>query len=334
MVRIVDVARHAGVSVATVSRALNGHASVHPHLAERVRLSAGLLGYLPNGVARNLRRQVTDVLALIISDVANPFYTAVARGVEDIAQQNGLSVLLCNADESPDKERRYLEMVRRERVAGVVLSPHSAQTDVSALLTGKVPLVAIDRPLAEPAAAEIDSILVRSAAGAAQATAHLLGQGWMRPACITGPAEATTARQRRDGYLRTVGAQGFDPVVAHAPFRQSGGKAAAAQLLNTDHPPDSFLIGNSQMALGVLEELAARGLRVGRDVGVVSFDDPPWAPFTSPPLTVVAQPAYQIGSMAAELLVARIRGDPSKHPTHVTFPTTLLVRGSSLRTDG
>ncbi|MER6768128.1 LacI family DNA-binding transcriptional regulator, partial [Amycolatopsis sp. NPDC000746] len=147
MATISDVAARAGVSTATVSRTLNGKSTVDPELAARVLEAAEELGYHPNGLARNLRRQETAVLALIISDVENPFFTSIARGVEDLAQVSGYSVVLCNSDENEDKERRYLDVALQERVAGVLLSPTGPATNVTRLRRLGTPVVAVDRPL-------------------------------------------------------------------------------------------------------------------------------------------------------------------------------------------
>ncbi|GAA2239174.1 LacI family transcriptional regulator [Herbiconiux moechotypicola] len=351
MVKIGDVAREAGVSIATVSRALNNHPTVNPELVDRVREAADRLGYRPNGIARNLRRQSTDVLALVISDVSNPFFTAVTRGVEDVAQRNGYSVLLCNADEQPEKEATYLRVAEQEQVAGVIISPHSAGTDVSRLVAAGIPLTVIDRPLgpvAGPREGEtrpdargaFDSVMVESVGGARLATEHLLAAGWVRPGCITGPLDAATAEQRLAGYLAALGAapREVQPLVARGPFRQAGGRAAAAELLDAAEPadrPDALFVANAPMALGVLEAVRERGLRVGIDLGMVVFDDAPWAPFIEPAMTVIAQPAYRIGERAAELLVARIRAAAGAGPVPPTaqelLTTDLVVRASSLR---
>lgn len=327
MVKIADVAKDAGVSVATVSRALNSHPTVNAELAARVRDSAERLGYRPNGVARSLRRKSTDVIALIISDVSNPFFTAITRGVEDVAQRNGFSVLLCNADEDPVKEATYLRVVEQEQVAGVLLSPHALTTDVSHLQSADIPLVVIDRPLR----VDVDSVMVHSVEGARVATEHLIDEGWRRPACITGPVDAETAQQRLQGYREAVSASGFSERFEHAPFRQHGGAHAAAALLDSSEPPDSLFIANAQMALGVLGELRRRKLEVGRDIGVITFDDAPWAPFISPPMTVVSQPAYDIGAQSAQILMDRIRGGASLDRRHIVLSTTLIVRDSSRR---
>lgn len=328
MVKIDDVAREAGVSIATVSRVLNNHPRVNPSYAERVRAAAATLGYRPNGIARNLRRQSTDVVALVISDVSNPFFTAITRGVEDVAQQSGLSVLLCNSDEDADKEATYLRVAEQEQVAGVILSPHTAASDVSRTRAAGIPVVVIDRPL-DP---DLDSVMVYSKDGAATATNHLIDAGWGRPACITGPVDADTAQKRLEGYLDAVRShEGLDEIYVHAPFRQLGGTRATAELLDLADPPDALFVANAQMALGVLDELKRRRLRVGRDIGVITFDDAPWAPFVSPPMSVVAQPAYDIGAQAARMLVERIRGVAPPRARSLSLSTTLIVRESSKR---
>ncbi|MEN3269114.1 MAG: LacI family transcriptional regulator [Pseudonocardia sp.] len=328
VVKINDVAREAGVSAATVSRTLNGRSSVDPVLAARVREAASRLGYRPNGVARSLRRQVTDVLALIITDVSNPFFTAITRGVEDVAQSRGLSVLLCNSDEDPGKESTYLHVAEQEQVAGVILSPHRTGSDVAHLRRASIPMVVIDRPLEEP----VDSVMVRSREGARAATNHLIDAGWTRPACITGPEDAWTAQERLEGYLEAVREHGeLAELWVHAPFRQQGGMTGAARLLDAPEPPDALFVANAQMALGVLEEVRRRGLRVGVDLGVITFDDAPWAPFISPPMSVVAQPAYDVGAQAAQLLMERVKGTAPDAPRHLWLSTMLIVRESSRR---
>ncbi len=328
MATIHDVARHAQVSTATVSRALNGKQNVDPGLVQRVQVAARALDYRPNGPARNLRRQVTAVWALIISDIENPFFTSIARGVEDVASAAGFSVVLCNSDEDPAKEDRYLQVAVQERVAGVILSPTSAGSDVAGLAETGIPVVAIDRPLS---GAGTDTVLVGSRRGAAGATAHLLEQGYQRIGCVTGPAQVSTAEDRLAGYLDALRAGRRRParsLVRYADFKVAGGRQAAAQLLAQRHRPDALFVANSLMAVGVLETAAALGLRPGRDLGLVAFDDPPWAGLVDPPMTVVAQPAYEIGQAAGRRLAERVSGTADR-PSTVILSTRLVVRGSS-----
>lgn len=327
MVKIRDVAAEAGVSVATVSRALNHISTVDPALAQRVHHAADRLGYYPNVIARSLRRQSTSVIALIISDVSNPFFTAITRGVEDVAQQNGYSVLLCNADENAEKEATYLRVAAQTQVAGVIISPHSASSDVSGLRSARIPLVVVDRPLQDDA----DSVMVQSRESARIATEHLLAEGWVRPAIITGPFEASTAQDRVAGYVDAMSSAAIADIIEYSNFRQDGGEAAARRLLDRAAPPDALVVANAQMALGVLSELGRRGLSSGRDIGIVTFDDAPWAPFVTPPMSVVTQPAYEVGSRAARMLVERIQGDALLAVRAETFASSLVVRDSSRR---
>ncbi|AXB43619.1 LacI family DNA-binding transcriptional regulator [Amycolatopsis albispora] len=328
MATISDVAARAGVSTATVSRALNGKSTVDPALAEKVREAAAYLGYQPNGLARNLRRQETAVLALVISDVENPFFTAIARGVEDVAQTAGYSVVLCNSDENAEKERRYLDVALQERVAGVVLSPTGGDTDVTQLLSRGTPVVAVDRPLN---AVDGDQVLVNTRCAADEATRHLIEAGYRRIGCLTGPEGVRTADDRLAGYQSAIAASAqATTCYRRCELRTAHAKAAALDLLDEGDAPDALLIANSTMAIGVLEALRERGIRPGRDFGLVSFDDAPWAALLDPPLTVVAQPAYEIGSIAARLLLDRI-ADGSRPPEARELAARLIERGSSHR---
>jgi LacI family transcriptional regulator len=328
MVKIVDVAREAGTSVATVSRALNNNDRVDPELAARVRAAATKLGYRPNNIARNLRRQRTSLWMLIISDIEIAFFTSVARGVEDAAMKHGYSVVLCNADEDDHKEAQYVDLAVAEQAAGVIISPHSDRTHIDRLRAAGIPVVLIDRGLDEP----VDSVTADSRGGAQAATEHLLAQGWKRPACITGPQSAQTAMLRRLGYEEALrGASIKTPRIVHRPFTIDGGRDATAALLDRDRPPDSLFVGNAALALGVLQELRTRGLRPGRDLGLICFDDAPWAPFIDPPISVVSQPAYRMGLQAASLLLERIGGAAQAPPRRIVLGTDLIVRISSLK---
>ncbi len=327
MAKISDVAIEAGVSVATVSRALNKHPTVDPEMARRVIEAAERLSYRPNAIARNLRQRRTSVWALIISDIGNPFFTAVARGVEDVAQENGFSVLLCNADENPAKEEQYLRVAEEEQAAGVVLSPHSASTNIERLAVSNIPLVAIDRRVDGAQ----DTVLVNSREGARLATHHLFDEGWLRPACITGPADAITAVEREDGYRQAMAERGMSEfaVVVHDDYKVEGGQRATASLMDLAPRADGLFIANSSLALGAMAELRSRDIHIGKELGLIAFDDAPWAPFIDPPMSVVAQPAYSIGAEAARLLHQRILGTAVEGPREIILDTQLVPRRSS-----
>jgi LacI family transcriptional regulator len=330
MTTIHDVARRANVSAATVSRVLNNHSTVDPELVRRVQAAVTALAYQRNALARNLRRSRTSLWAVIISDVGNPFFTSMVRGVEDAARQAGFSVVLCNSDEDPEKEASYITAAVAERMAGVIISPASERTtDVGLLLGGGTPVVAIDRRLR---GTPVDTVLVNNRQGAEDATSHLLDAGYRRIACITGPRGVTTARQRLTGYQRALRLHGYDTdarLVRHADFRERGGHDAMASLL-ADERPDAVFVANNLMTVGALECLVEHRVRVPHDIGVVGFDEIPWADLVRPSLSTVAQPTYEMGQLAGQLLAMRST-TPGAPPETKILGTTLNVRTSSSR---
>ena len=328
MTTISDVARHAGVSPATVSRVLNGSSPVSDDRADRVRQAAADLGYQPSGPARALRRQRTTVWAAIVADVQNPFFTTMIRGVEDVAQAADHRLVLCNSDEDPAKESAYVDVAIADRVAGVIIAVSSAsRASLERLQRAGVPVVAVDR---RPKGDGIDSVVVDGRAGARQAVEHLLDGGAQRVGIVTGPRRVSTAESRLSGYRAALKARGIevDPaLVRHSDFREEGGRAATLALLDGDDPPDALFVANNLMTLGALRALRERGRRVPRDVAIVGFDDAPWTTLITPALTVVAQPTYELGRQAAELLIT---AGPDRSPRHLVLRPELVVRGSSI----
>ena len=331
MATIYDVARRAEVSPATVSRVVNGHANVDPALAERVRRAMGELGYRPNAVARNLRRSRTTLWAVIISDIGDPFYTAMVRGVEDAARLAGFSVVLCNTDDDEDKEGRYVDAALAVQMAGVIVAPAGPGVPhVRRLLDARVPVVVVDRA---PADLRVDTVLVDNELGAQAATAHLIEAGYRRVACITGPRAVSTADQRAAGYraaLQEHGRPVDEALIVHTDFREAAGYDAMRALLALDERPDAVFAAGNRLVLGALSCLADRGVPVPGERGLAGFDDLPWAGLIRPALTTVAQPAYELGRSAARLLAKRI-AEPARPPSTVTLATHLEIRASSVR---
>jgi LacI family transcriptional regulator len=328
--KIGDVAAAAGVSPATVSRVMNGTGTVSSQRADAVREAARRLGYTPSGPARALRQQRARVWAAIIADIENPFFTALVRGMEDVASDEGHRLVLCNTDEDLEKEAAYLGIAVAEQMAGVVIAVASAQSDLRPLLDRRVPVVAVDR---RPSRYEdaVDSVVVDNAAGARQATEHLLTAGARRVGCITGPERASTASERLAGYrqaLRSAGVRAHASWVRRADFREDGGYAAARELLAGRDRPDALFVANNLMTIGALRAITDAGLRVPDDVMLVGFDDAPWTTLVQPQLTVVAQPTYEMGRQAARLLATATPDLPARH---LVLPPTLVVRGSSQR---
>lgn len=309
MVTIQDVAGHAGVSTATVSRVLNG-TKVSDELTRLVLQSAAELNFVPNRTARSLRKQNSEVIALIIPDIENPFFTSLARGVEDCASESGFSVVLCNTDEDLVKEARYIGVAIAENVAGVILAAASSQSDLGRLTSHRRPVVAVDRV---PHGFEIDAVSISNVDGGAEAAATLFEQGYRRVACITGPDDVETAQLRERGWRKTAethGLRDLDSLVRHANYRVDGGHSAMNDLLGMAEPPDAVVVANNLMGIGAVQALLANG-RTPQDFGVAVFGDFPYASLAPPGVSVVHLPARQLGVTAAELLLQRIAGDAS-----------------------
>jgi len=327
---IVDVARAAGVSTATVSRVLNNHPRVDPSLRARVTEAIKELDYRPSRVARTLRTRRNRVWALIISDVrTGPFFANLVRGVEDVAYGAGYSLFLCNTDEDPAKEASYVELAVAEQVGGLILTPSSERTDLSPLVSARIPVVLADRTLPTQYA---DSVTVDNVSGSYQAVRHLLDGGYKRVACITGPLRTTTGEQRYAGYCKAITETGQpvdESLVRVADFKEAGGREAMQDILKQHDKPDSLFVANHLMTVGALQAIDEAGLLVPNDIAIVAFDDMSWSTLLRPPLSAVAQPAYDIGVESARLLLSRLEGYTGTART-VTLSTTLVVRGSSV----
>ncbi|MFQ6057978.1 MAG: LacI family DNA-binding transcriptional regulator [Anaerolineae bacterium] len=328
MVTVKDVAKLAGVSTATVSRVLNNHPHIADETRSRVLWAMEQLGYQPSRVARRLRMKSTQILGLIISDIANPFFTSVVRGIEDVAYANQYSLLLCNSDEDPARESLYVDVLQAERVAGIIISPADENsTSCEPLLKNGVPIVAMDRRLRQ---FDVDTVLVDNVKGAYQATSHLIRLGHRRIGLIGGPPRITTGRERREGYEKALSEHGLEvdqSLIKIGDFKQDSGYQRACELLEMDDPPTAIFTANNLMTLGALNAIHEKGLNIPRDVAIVGFDDMPWAPSLDPPLTAVAQPTYELGCTAADLLLQRI-ADKDREIVEMKLEPTLIIRDS------
>lgn len=306
MATIVDVAALAGVSTATVSRALNGK-PVREDMAAAVHQAADELGYSPNRTARSLRRQSSEVIALIVADIENPFFTALARGVEDVAQEAGFCVVLCNSDDDPAKEERYLELADSENMAGVILAPATTSPKLAPLIEHRRAVVVIDRPVNDA----VDQVTFDNVEIARTATLALVRRGFSRIACVTGPRTTSTANERAEGWrqgLQEAGLAASDELLLRANFRVDGGRKAARILLGMRVRPDALLAMNNLMGVGVLQVLAeSERLEHELAVGVIG-DLPIVTPFFRN-LTLLPLRPREMGVTAATVLISRIKGD-------------------------
>ena len=330
MATIRDVARLAGVSVATVSNAVNEPERVSDELRNRVNKAIVALNYAPRAAARSLRKQSSGLIGLIVADITNPFFTELVRAVEVVASQRGYSVLLCNSDEDPGREARALDLLRSQWVDGIVLAATgTASADRAALLSQlRVPVVLVDRGLE---GLGFDSVVLDNRLAALQATRHLIDQGHRRIGLISGPAGLSTGADRQAGYREGLLAAGLSPdpaLIREAGFREDQGHQATLDLMRLPDPPTALFAANNLMAIGMMRALTALGLDCPGDVSVISIDDFPWADVFRPRLTTVSQPVRAMGELAMRLVTDRIgggRGGPGE--THV-LTSHLEVRDS------
>jgi len=334
---ISDVAKRAGVSTVTVSRVINNAGNVSPATRAKVERIIEELGYVPSGVAQSLRSKRTRSLALIVPDIQNQFWMTVARGVEDAAQSRGYSVSLCNTDENAVKQLHYLDLVISQRVDGVAIAPFDSDAaNLNKLRQRNTPTVVIDRHIE---GWDVDTITGDSISGARALVKHLADQGHTRIAILSGPTNTSTAADRILGYRVGLADAGipYDPsLVKFGEFRSISGERLTHQLLNQDDKPTAIFAANNAIAMGVIDALDARGLRIPYDMALACFDDLPNTSRLFPFLTVVVQPAYDIGANAAQLLLSRLDASTPLPPRHVVLPTRLIVRhscGSSLHDD-
>ena len=310
---IYDVAREARVSVFTVSAVVNNKSHVGKKLRERVESAIQKLNYRPNLLARSLAKQKTHTIGMIVPDIANPFFPMVVRGAEDAVQKHGYNLLLCNSDDSLQKEEDAIELFLSKRVDGILLTKAAEDFRPSVRQMIKdvnVPFVLVMRTY--PALTK-DAVITDDYQGAYDAVCHLARAGRRRIGLIGGPHKVSNAKARGQGFHDALGANGltYEPeLVMEGDYRMESGYRAGHALLS--HRPDGIYVANHLMTIGLLKAAEEMGMRCPDDFGLVSFDDYPWLGIFRPRLTTVELPKHQLGSEAAELLLRRIAGDRSK----------------------
>jgi LacI family transcriptional regulator len=328
---IADVARHAGVSQSTVSRVLNDSAPVSAEVRERVEAAIRELRYTPNALASGLRRGRSQTIGVLVPDVVNTFYAEIARAIEDTCSQHDYNVILCHTDENQKKEERYLQVLRSKRVDGIIMAPTDGSSpEAENCIRSGVPVVEVDRR----SGAARDAVVVDNESGAYQLIQHLLGLGHRRIAVITGPSEKSTGRERLSGYRRALQDAGLtvDPaLIFQGDFRAASGHHITAELLKTQAwlGVTALFVANNAMATGAINAIREAGVRVPGSLALGIFDDPEWARLITPPTTAVQQPAYLVGSTAADLLMKRLRGTfVNDMPAVIKLQPHLVVRQS------
>lgn len=323
-VTLKDVARRAGVSYQTVSRAVNGHADISPETRARILRIAERLGYSPNRLAGSLRTNQSKVIGLVVSDIENIFFAEVASGVEAAARSRGYSVLLANSGEDKLREREAVRSLVERRVDGLILGP--AQGDHTYLQTAlpkKFPVVTINRKIE---LSRCGAVVIENENAARRAVEYLIARGHRKIGAIVASAELSTSRERLSGF-RSAMAKATLPIrrewIATGTVRPEGARIAAIKILTQPDRPTAMMTSSHRISEGVLIAMKELGLKLGRDVDIVGFDHVRWSNLIDPPMVVVEQPTRHIGREATRMLVEMIDGTAG--PSIVTLPARLIT---------
>jgi len=335
MSTIVEVAKCASVSIATVSNVIRGTRKVSPELQERVQAAIRELDYYPNAIARGLKVKQTRMLGMIVPDITNPFFPGVIRGAEDTAFERDYFLVAANTDEQIGRERRIISALRTYRVDGMMIAstPGNDVAHIRSLIASGMSMVFLDRPVA---GIKADAVLLDNVRGARECVRHLIQQGHRKIAVISGPLKAQNARERLSGYeeaLEEAGIPIVKSLVFEGDYRYESGQRLAKQLIERRTKATALFVCNGVMTLGVLNAFDEAGITCPADIALATFDDLMTDRPSHSHLTAVVQPSYEMGARAANLLMDRIEGRLSGDPVIVRIVPTLVVRDST-RTSG
>ena len=331
MATIHDVAKKAGVAPITVSRVINNSGYVSEKLRTKVKIVIDELGYVPNVLARSLKSKHTNTLALVFTDITNPFFNILARGVEDTAFKAGYNVIFCNTDESQEREDNYIQLLLQKQVDGILLVPADVNSEsIEMIRKQSTPVVVIDRYVTHD---NVDIVRGDSEGGAYILTKHLIGLGHKQITLISGPEKVSTSVDRVRGYQRAMEEHGLAAYIDYyyGKYSVQGGIDLTNQVFSKENKPTAIFGGNNFLSVGVITALNQMNLKVPDDVAVVSFDDIPKNLSPNPFLTAIVQPPYEIGQKATEMLLSRIQdeGEILSSYQEIVFPVKLIVRASS-----
>jgi DNA-binding LacI/PurR family transcriptional regulator len=323
------IAEDAQVSIATVSRVLNGKDSTSVETRERVMRSVEKLGYKPNMIARSLRTRKSFVLGLIIPSITNPFFTNIARAVEDIALQSGYVVTIFSSDQNLEKEKHCLEFMCNRMVDGALVAvADQFKSNLDLLANSEIPVVLIDRCLEN---ASFDRVMVDTYGGTYRAVEYLLQRGYHRIGMIAGPQNVSTAVDKALGYKQALADHNLpleENLLLYGDYTEESGVALGRHFLSQPQPPDAVIVSNNLMTLGLYRVIKEYGLRIPHEIALVGFDDIQWSSLVTPPITMVDQPTYELGKKAIEFLLERIAGNTEKPRKHI-LRTQMVIRGSA-----
>ncbi|HZF92117.1 LacI family DNA-binding transcriptional regulator [Streptomyces sp.] len=333
MPTMADVARSAGVSVATVSHVLNGTRPVLPHTRQAVLDAIDELGYTPNTLARSLVTSRTRSIGLAVSAISNPYFTEILQGVEAAALEHGYGLLIADPHDDPRHERKVVQLLHERRVDGMIVAPSADPRELVAYLRRhNVPAVLLDRVLDDRAegAQRFDQVCAESAEPMTRLVTHLAGLGHRRIGLVAGRPGLSTTSERITGYRHGLAAAGLpfeERLLLHGDSETAGGERATAALMSLAAPPTALVTGNNAMTIGALRALRERGRTVPGDLALACFDDFAWADLFSPRLTAIAQPSRELGATAVRVLLERLDA-PDRPARTVRLPCAFVHRTS------
>jgi DNA-binding LacI/PurR family transcriptional regulator len=328
-ITIKDVAKKAMVSATTVSRVIHGNPKVSAEVRERVLKTIKSLNYFPNDNARAIVNKRTNVIGLVLTDISNPFYPPLLRGIENTVNKSHFSLILCNTDEDPVREEKFLRILLEKCVDGLIIVP--TKLDVPFLKTleaRNIPIVCVDRMVTN---VETDAVVVDNAHGAFVATEQLIKRGHKRIAIVGGNQDIYTLNQRLEGYLQALERYGIpsdDSLIGLGGFTIEDFQRTTEMLFYLSKPPTALFSAGNLATMGIYIALNKMKKQIPHDVAIVGFDDLTWVEALNPPLTAVAQPIYQIGATAAQLLMQRLLNEGPKEKQRIVLSTSLIIRQS------
>ena len=330
MSTIKDVAKIAGVSVATVSHVINETRFVSDETKQKVLTAMQDLSYKPNAVARSLRKKESKIIGLVLPDNTNPYFAEIAWSIEYASRNLGYSVILCNSDGDVAKEAAYLNVLIEKQVDGVILVAAGDSTaNFQKLQERSIPTVMVDR---NSPSVNTDSVQIDNAIYGESATSHLAKLGHKKIACITGPRDVTPSFDRVDGYKKALKLNNIplrEEYIVKGDFKPHGGYLAACKLMDTDDPPTAIFACNDLMAFGVIHAAAERNINIPRQLSIVGFDDIYLSTYSNPPLTTIKQPRHEMGDEAVNALVLRMK-NPDRSARSILLQADLVVRSSTM----
>ena len=332
-ITIKDIARKLNLSPSTVSRALRNHPDISPETKGKVVALAEQYDYHPNSIAQSLQTRKSRTIGIIVPEIKHHFFSFAISGIDEVAYEAGYTIMVCQSNESYEREVLNIQALLSHRVAGLAMSISQETREIDHLHSAvrrAVPLVLFDRVSEEM---PVSKVVVDDYQGAYQATAHLIQKGYRRIAHLAGPEYISIGKQRFKGYRDALADHGrpYDPaLVISGGFKERDGAEAAQRIVGMDPRPDALFAVNDPVAIGAFMHLKEAGLAIPRDMAVVGFSNNPISSYIEPALTTIDQPAYKIGKAAGNLLLEEIQSEAeAPAPTIKTFPTQLIVRGST-----